>query len=44
VFIDSSKHVDFVVIVAIIAVKVFPPKESCKSLVNFDYRKGGFDF
>lgn len=30
--------------VAIIAVYVLPPKESCKSLVNFDYRNGGFEF
>lgn len=41
VFRDSSKQNDLVVIVAIITVKVLPPNESCKSLVNFDYLNGG---
>lgn len=36
VFIDYYRQLDLLVIVAIIAVYVLPPSESCSSLVNFD--------
>jgi len=38
VFNDYSRQLDLLVTPAIIAVYVFPPSESCKSLVSFDYR------
>ena len=37
---DSSREEDFVVMVAMMAVYVFPPKESWSSRVSFDSRKG----